>query len=121
MDRLCDLRRRLRGPHHGGLPRPHERPSPHHLAQTALAALPAAGGARPAPDLAHLLTGLLETPFDGPTIVVTHHAPGWGSVAERYRNDRVTAAYASDLSALILATQPTLWVHGITVTLHFTD
>ncbi|BAM89624.1 conserved hypothetical protein [Bradyrhizobium oligotrophicum S58] len=58
------------------------------------------------------LTGLLETPYDGPTIVVTHHAPDWGSVAERYRNDRVTAAYVSDLSALILATQPALWVHG---------
>ncbi|MGJ4996552.1 metallophosphoesterase [Bradyrhizobium sp. HKCCYLS3077] len=58
------------------------------------------------------LTGLLETPFDGPTIVVTHHAPGWGSVAEKYQNDRVTAAYASDLSALILATRPSLWIHG---------
>jgi Icc-related predicted phosphoesterase len=58
------------------------------------------------------LTSVLETPFDGPTVVVTHHAPSWGSVAERYRNDCVTAAYASDLSPLILATQPALWVHG---------
>ncbi|MGY4309001.1 putative phosphodiesterase [Bradyrhizobium sp. USDA 4369] len=58
------------------------------------------------------LTGVLQTPFDGPTVVVTHHAPGWGSVADKYRNDRVTAAYASDLSALIQATQPALWVHG---------
>ncbi|WP_315712245.1 MULTISPECIES: metallophosphoesterase [unclassified Bradyrhizobium] len=58
------------------------------------------------------LTGLLETPFDGPTVVVTHHAPGWGSVAERYHNDLTTAAFASDLSALILATQPALWIHG---------
>jgi len=58
------------------------------------------------------LTGLLETPFDGPTVVVTHHAPGLGSVADKYRNDRVTAAYASDLSELLMATQPALWAHG---------
>ena len=95
------------------MPRPDGRPSPHHLAQAALAALPAAGGARPLHRASRTwLTGVLETPFDGPTVVVTHHAPAWASVAERYRTDRVTAAYASDLSALILATQPALWVHG---------
>ncbi|UFZ08661.1 hypothetical protein LQG66_03520 [Bradyrhizobium ontarionense] len=33
-------------------------------------------------------------------------------VANNYRNDRVTAAFASDLTELILATQPALWVHG---------
>jgi Icc-related predicted phosphoesterase len=60
------------------------------------------------------LAGLLATSFDGPTVVVTHHAVGWGSVAPKYRNDRLTAAFASDLSDLITTTQPTLWVHGHT-------
>ncbi|MGJ4953213.1 metallophosphoesterase [Bradyrhizobium sp. HKCCYLS20291] len=58
------------------------------------------------------LAEVLATPFAGPTVVVTHHAPAWGSVAERYRNDRLTPGFASDLSALILSTQPALWIHG---------
>lgn len=58
------------------------------------------------------LNETLATPFDGPTVVVSHHAPHWDSVHPRFRSDRLTGAYVSDLSALIETHQPTLWVHG---------
>jgi Icc-related predicted phosphoesterase len=45
-----------------------------------------------------------------PKVVVTHHAPSPRSVHERYRSDLLTAAFASDLSALF--GHATLWVHG---------
>jgi len=56
----------------------------------------------------------LETPFAGPTIVVTHHAPHPGSVHPRFGTDPLNAAFASDLSELIARRQPELWVHGHT-------
>ncbi|WP_417426706.1 metallophosphoesterase [Hoeflea sp.] len=45
-------------------------------------------------------------------VVVTHHAPSMKSVEEKYRDDIVTTAFASDLEALIVAAEPALWVHG---------
>lgn len=45
-------------------------------------------------------------------IVVTHHAPSLQSVSEQYKNDPVTAAYASDIEAFILNHQPDFWIHG---------
>jgi predicted phosphodiesterase len=45
-----------------------------------------------------------------PRVVVTHHAPSPGSVHERYRNDLMTAAFASDLGSLL--GEAKLWVHG---------
>lgn len=54
----------------------------------------------------------LATPFDGPTVVVTHHAPHWESVHPRFHNDPVTGAFVSDLSVLIETYQPNFWVHG---------
>jgi len=56
----------------------------------------------------------LAAPFDGVTIVMTHHAPSPRSIAAEYRDDPITAAYASDLEALIERAQPQLWVHGHT-------
>jgi Icc-related predicted phosphoesterase len=58
------------------------------------------------------LVETLATPFAGPTVVVTHHAPQWLSVHPQYRSDLLTAAFVSDLSALIMEFQPDLWVHG---------
>jgi len=55
----------------------------------------------------------LEEPFDGPTVVVTHHAPSRGSVAERYAADWVTPAFVSDLPSTFFKV-PVLWVHGHT-------
>lgn len=58
------------------------------------------------------LTELLATPFAGPTVIVTHHAPHWDSVLPRYRSDPVTGAFVSDLSGLIETHQPEVWIHG---------
>jgi Icc-related predicted phosphoesterase len=54
----------------------------------------------------------LKTPFTGSTVVVTHHAPHPGSLHPRYGNDLLSAAYVSDLTMIIEAGQPNLWVHG---------
>jgi Icc-related predicted phosphoesterase len=46
-------------------------------------------------------------------IVVTHMAPSFLSVHEKYKNDmNINGSYASDLSELILDTKPELWFHG---------
>jgi predicted phosphodiesterase len=58
----------------------------------------------------------LAVPHEGPTVVITHHAPSWLSVHEKYKEDLVSAAYASRLEGLILDTKPTLWLHGHTHT-----
>lgn len=54
----------------------------------------------------------LAAPFDGPTVVVTHHAPHPLSVHPKYADDPVTPAFVSDMSKLIERTQPDLWIHG---------
>jgi Icc-related predicted phosphoesterase len=54
----------------------------------------------------------LAKPFDGPTIVLTHHAPSLRSVRAELLVDPLTPAYASDLEPLIGRFQPALWVHG---------
>ena len=56
----------------------------------------------------------LANPFDGKTVVVTHHAPHPLSVAPVYAGDSLTPAFVSDLSTLIEQYQPDLWVHGHT-------
>ena len=48
------------------------------------------------------------------TIVVTHHAPSARALSPRYATDPVSAAYASNLDALVEALAPALWIHGHT-------
>ena len=55
----------------------------------------------------------LWAPHDGPTVVVTHHAPSARSLNPRHV-DPAAAAYASDLEALVAASGARLWVHGHT-------
>lgn len=62
-------------------------------------------------DLSFIVDQLSE-PHAGPTVVITHHAPHPSSVAERYAGQPLTAAFASDLGAVILKHQPDLWIHG---------
>ena len=45
-------------------------------------------------------------------VVVSHHAPHFGSVAPKYREDPLTAAFASDLGSTIARYRPELWLHG---------
>lgn len=79
----------------------------------ALRFLPVDALARHEADRAFIEAALAE-PFDGPTVVVTHHAPHPGSVAERFRNDPLTPCFVSDLSEVIHRHQPALWIHGHT-------
>jgi predicted phosphodiesterase len=55
----------------------------------------------------------LDTPFDGATVVVTHHAPSLRSVKPHYRDHPATPAYATDLEWL-LDGRAALWIHGHT-------
>jgi DNA repair exonuclease SbcCD nuclease subunit len=43
----------------------------------------------------------LRRPFKGNTVIVTHHAPHFGSVEKRFQKDTLTAAFASDLTDVI--------------------
>lgn len=54
----------------------------------------------------------LAQPFEGPTVVVTHHAPHPGSLRAGKADHPGDASFASDLTQLIEGTQPELWVHG---------
>ncbi|HVK54416.1 MAG TPA: metallophosphoesterase [Burkholderiales bacterium] len=55
----------------------------------------------------------LDNPFDGKTVVVTHHAPHPKSLADRYATDRVSAGFINDLTDL-MGPRISLWVHGHT-------
>jgi predicted phosphodiesterase len=56
----------------------------------------------------------LAQPFEGRTVVVTHHAPSDRSISTRFRGpSQLNAAYASDLDAL-MGPAVALWVHGHT-------
>lgn len=52
--------------------------------------------------------------FEGATVVVTHHLPAMMSVAKRFGNDPLNAAFASRLEDVIEKHQPALWIHGHT-------
>ena len=60
------------------------------------------------------LEGQLQEPFDGQTVIVTHHAPSGTSLDPRFPSDGVNAAYASDLDAMIESSGAKFWIHGHT-------
>jgi predicted phosphodiesterase len=63
----------------------------------------------------HSLAWILEelkSPFDGKTVIVSHHLPSMQSVAERYKRDLLSACFASELSHLF--GKMSLWIHGHT-------
>ena len=57
-----------------------------------------------------LLDRELDRPYDGKTVVITHHGPHPLSVHPRYAGDPVNAAFVSDLSELL--PKADLWIHG---------
>ena len=63
------------------------------------------------------LDAALAEPFDGSTVVVTHHGPHRGSLAPRFAADWVSTGYLSELP-LHFFDVPVLWVHGHTHTSH---
>lgn len=54
----------------------------------------------------------LAVPFDGKTVVVTHYLPSMLSVAERYKQDMLSACSASNFDYLF--GKMDLWIHGHT-------
>ncbi|MEC5218666.1 putative phosphodiesterase [Actimicrobium sp. GrIS 1.19] len=54
----------------------------------------------------------LDEPFDGSTVVVTHHGCSMKSVGPRWRRDPVCAGFCSDLDTLVAKSD--LWIHGHT-------
>ena len=60
------------------------------------------------------LEQMLAQPFDGRTVVVTHHVPSPRSVHPRYAKNLLTPAFASDLESLMDEGRVALWVHGHT-------
>lgn len=63
-------------------------------------------------NLEWLTTKLINEPFDGQTVVVTHHSPSWQSVAKRYQHDLLSACFSSRLEHLMGHCK--LWIHGHT-------
>lgn len=59
------------------------------------------------------LAQALAEPFDGPTVVVTHHGPHRGSLAPRFAADWVSAAFINELPRPFFDV-PKLWIHGHT-------
>lgn len=60
------------------------------------------------------LTDVLAQPFDGKTVVVTHHGPDLGSLDARYAHDIVSAGFLSRRPDLVA--QADVWIHGHTHT-----
>lgn len=58
------------------------------------------------------LKAKLDEPFSGKTIVVTHHLPSKQSVVDRFKDDLLSACFASELGYLF--GKMDLWVHGHT-------
>ncbi|MCE8027808.1 metallo-dependent phosphatase [Halomonas daqingensis] len=52
----------------------------------------------------------LARPFDGPRVVISHHAPLSECIPPRYRGDALSPAFASHLPGLM--GRMDLWIHG---------
>ena len=61
------------------------------------------------------LLNALRQPFNGPTVVVTHHAPHRGSLAPRFEEDWLSPCFVSELPQDFFEV-PKLWIHGHTHT-----
>lgn len=59
-----------------------------------------------------IMAARLGEPFQGPTVVITHHGVHGNSVSEQYKGSPINAGFVSDLSGVMGALKPALWVHG---------
>ena len=60
------------------------------------------------------LAGELAKPHDGPTVVITHHAPSTGSIHPRFEGSMLNACFVSDAQHLLAGERVQLWIHGHT-------
>lgn len=59
----------------------------------------------------------MAEPFEGPTVVVTHHLPSTQLIDPHYHGDRLNCCYASDTLDYVMPKAeppPALWIHGHT-------
>ena len=54
----------------------------------------------------------LIAPFDGPTVVVTHHPPSARSLPSGFELDPLAPAHASSIDAVVANSGATVWMHG---------
>lgn len=63
---------------------------------------------------ANWLAGELGRVHDGPTVVITHHAPSPRSIHPRFTDSPLNACFVSDAEHLLDASRVQLWIHGHT-------
>lgn len=51
-------------------------------------------------------------PHNGPTVVITNHAPSFRSSRPEYADSAISGGFCSNLDDLILEHQPDVWIHG---------
>ena len=56
----------------------------------------------------------LAQPHDGPTVVITHHAPCTASIHPRFAGSLLNACFVSDADHLLDGSRARLWIHGHT-------
>jgi len=56
----------------------------------------------------------LDEPFDGPTVVVTHHAPSMKSIHPRFALSPINTCFVSNSEYLMDRSRVDLWIHGHT-------
>lgn len=55
---------------------------------------------------------ILEENVKEGDVIFTHHAPSFNSISVKYKNDKLTSAFASDYSRFIIDKKPSFWIHG---------
>lgn len=60
----------------------------------------------------HFLRATLDSPFDGPTVVITHHAPSIMSLGPDFAGAPLPASAVTNLEPDIARYQPVAWIHG---------
>jgi len=60
------------------------------------------------------LQNKLDESFDGPTVVITHHAPSTRSIHPRFEGSLINTCFVSDSEYLMNAGRAALWIHGHT-------
>jgi predicted phosphodiesterase len=63
-------------------------------------------------DNARWLDTQLDEPFDGPTVVVSHHAPSPRSIHPRFAESILNPCFVSEAEWLLDGRRAALWIHG---------
>lgn len=68
----------------------------------------------------NMIKEFMEGKQDVPTMIITHHAPSWACVSDKYKTDTISYAYANTgLDNFILYNNgPDYWIHGHMHTSH---